>query len=383
MIKREARQKLIELSEYFKIVSVIGPRQSGKTTLVKDVFQDKPYVSLENPDTRRFALDDPRGFLENYKDGAIFDEVQRVPELFSYLQEIVDNKPDKGIYILTGSNNFLLQESISQSLAGRVGFLTLLPFSTQEININSFSDDELILTGLYPPVHDQNIPVELWTKNYIRTYIERDVRQIKNITDLIVFERFLSLLAGRCGTELNYTSLSNEVGVDVKTIQSWISILASSYIIYLLKPHYKNFNKTITKRPKIYFIDTSIVCSLLRIVNINQLSTHPLRGSIFENFIIIEFLKKRYNDLKSDNLYYYRDKAQHEIDLIIDHSDHAIPLEIKSAMTINSDFFKNINYWLKLSNEHKGYLIYAGNELQKRSHNIEVIPWRNLDLINI
>lgn len=380
MVIRVAEKKLKKLASAFKVVAVTGPRQSGKTTLVKALFNNKPYVSLENPDTKKFALQDPRGFLESYPSGAILDEVQRTPELFSYLQEILDNSKKKGLFILTGSNNFLLQQNISQTLAGRIGYLNLLPFSVAELSeVKKLSpnDDELMLKGFYPPVYFQKIPITDWCPNYIRTYIERDVRQIKNITDLLLFERFLSLLAGRCGQELNMSSFSAETGVDVKTIQSWIGILESSFIIYLLKPHFKNFNKTITKRPKVYFYDTALVCSLLQITSTKHLQTHPLRGAIFESMLITEFVKQRTNAGLPINLYYWRDKTGHEIDLIIDNTDKLLPIEIKSGKTINTEFFKNIEYWMTLSGEKKAMLLYAGNEYQTRSSGIEVKSWRD------
>ena len=379
MIQRIAKTKLIELAKSFKIVNLTGPRQSGKTTLVRSVFTEKPYVSLENPDMRIFAIEDPRGFLNTYKNGAIFDEIQRAPELFSYLQEIVDSSKEKGKYILTGSNNYLLQQSISQSLAGRIGSMTLLPFSLEELNEYEVpeSDDELMLKGFYPPVYDQQIPIRDWTQNYIRTYIEKDVRQIKNISNLFVFERFMSLLAGRSGQELNYSSLSVEAGVDIKTIQSWIGILESSYIVYLLKPHYKNFNKTIVKRPKLYFYDTSLACSLLRIYNVDQLQTHPLRGALFENMVVSEFMKQYANLGLLPGIFYWRDKTGHEIDVIIDFEGKLFPIEIKSGETINSDFFKNLKYWSKLSGINNSVLIYAGKEKQIRSNGTEVNNWRS------
>ena len=379
MIKRIAEKKLKQLASSFKAVAVVGARQSGKTTLVKTIFKDKPYVSLENPDTRNFALIDPRGFLETYSTGAILDEVQRVPELFSYLQEVLDNSKKRGLFILTGSNNFLLQQAISQTLAGRVGYLNLLPFSVTELTEAKkikATDDELMLKGFYPPVYDQKIPVTDWCPNYIRTYIEKDIRQIKNVADLIIFERFLALLAGRCAQELNMSALSVEVGVDVKTIQSWIGILESSFIVYLLKPHYKNFNKTIVKRPKLYFYDTSIVCSLLRINTVQHLKTHPQRGAIFENMVVTEFVKQRTNKGDQINLFYWRDKTGHEIDLIVDENNKLLPIEIKSGQTINSDFFKNIEYWTKLSNAKKAMLLYAGKINQTRSAGVEVKNWR-------
>ena len=383
MITRIAKEKLINLANTFKSVAVTGARQSGKTTLVKEVFSSKPYVSLENIDTRQFASEDPRGFLSSYPNGAILDEVQRCPELFSYLQEILDNSTEKGLYILTGSNNFLLQENITQSLAGRVGFLNLLPFSIQELQDNNLAFDsveEQILNGFYPPIYDQKIPVSDWCPNYIRTYIERDVRQIKNVTDLIVFERFIKLLAGRTGQEFNASSLAVETGVDVKTIQSWVGILESSFIIYLLKPHYNNFKKTIVKRPKIYFYDTALVCSLLGIRTIAHLETHPAKGAIFETMVVTEFVKNRTNKALPINLYYWRDKAGHEIDLIIDNAENLLPIEIKSGRTINSDFFKNLDYFKKITGFQNSLLVYNGELAQKRSNGNEVINWRNISI---
>ena len=380
MIERIAIKKIKDLAKKFKAVAITGARQSGKTTIVKIIFKDKPYVSLENPDTRNFAMNDPRGFLETYSKGAILDEVQRVPELFSYLQEILDNSKTKGLFILTGSNNFLLQQNISQTLAGRIGYLNLLPFSLEELQLSKKlpkSDDELMIKGFYPPIYDKKIPPTDWCPNYIRTYIERDVRQLKNVTDLIVFEKFIRLLAGRNGHELNNSSLANDVGVDVKTIQAWIGILESSFIIYLLKPHYENYNKTLIKRPKVYFYDTAIVCSLLGIRNKEQLATHASRGLIFEGMVVTEMVKKRANKGLPINLYYWRDKTGHEVDIIIDDAGKSFPIEIKSGKTIGSDFFKNLNYWRNLSGVKKSLLIYAGLQNQKRSDNSEVINWRD------
>jgi predicted AAA+ superfamily ATPase len=381
MIQRIAKVKLIDLASKFKAVAVTGARQTGKTTLVKQVFKSKPYVSLENPDTRNFALEDPRGFLQTYPNGAILDEVQRVPALFSYLQEVLDNSKVKGLFILSGSNNFLLQQTIYQTLAGRVGYINLLPFSISELKkakLLSTDDDTLMLKGFYPPIYDQEIPPADWCPNYIRTYIEKDVRQIKNITDLIVFERFIKLLAGRSGQELNNSALAVETGVDVKTIQSWIGILESSFIIYLLKPHHKNFNKTIVKRPKVYFYDSAIVCYLLGIRDNSQLQTHPLRGAIFEGMVVTELIKKRTNAGLPINLFYWRDKTGHEIDIIIDNAGKLLPIEIKSGKTINTEFFKNMDYWSDLSKVKKSMVLYAGSQNQKRSNGRETLNWRSL-----
>ncbi len=381
MIQRIAKVKLIDLASKFKAVAVTGARQTGKTTLVKQVFKSKPYVSLENPDTRNFALEDPRGFLQTYPNGAILDEVQRVPILFSYLQEVLDNSKVKGLFILSGSNNFLLQQTISQTLAGRVGYINLLPFSISElkkVKLLPTDDDTLMLKGFYPPIYDQEIPPADWCPNYIRTYIEKDVRQTKNITDLIVFERFIKLLAGRSGQELNNSALAVETGVDVKTIQSWIGILESSFIIYLLKPHHKNFNKTIVKRPKVYFYDSAIVCYLLGIRDNIQLQTHPLRAAIFEGMVVTELIKKRTNAGLPINLFYWRDKTGHEIDIIIDNAGKLLPIEIKSGKTINTEFFKNMDYWSDLSKVKKSMVLYAGSQNQKRSNGRETLNWRSL-----
>lgn len=381
MIEREAQQKLAQLRDTFKAIAVIGPRQSGKTTLVKAIFPEKPYLSLENPDTRNFALEDPRGFLQNLPNGAVLDEVQRTPLLFSYLQEILDNSNQKGLFILTGSNNFLLQESISQSLAGRVGYFNLLPFSVKEllsVNLLPETDEKVMVNGFYPPIYDQRISSLDWVPNYIKTYIERDVRQIKNVSDLLIFEKFMSVLAGRTSQELNLASISNEVGVDLKTVQSWIGILESSFIIFLLKPHFQNYNKTIVKRPKVYFYDTGLVCSFLRISNVSQLENHPLKGAIFETMVVIEMVKKYTNQGINPPLFYWRDKTGHEIDLIVDKGNLLTPIEIKSSKTINSDFFKNLKYWNHLSKMNKAVLIYSGIQEQNRSDGTLITNWKNI-----
>lgn len=261
MIKREAEEELMKLASQFKAVALIGPRQSGKTTLARHAFRDKPYVNLENPDIRRFALEDTRGFFAQYKGGAILDEAQRVPQLFSYLQQMLDEDKTAGRFIITGSNNFLLQENISQSLAGRIAYLILLPFSLTELQETKTGRlPDFLFNGLYPPIYDQPVETKTWYANYIRTYIERDVRQLKNISDLFAFERFVRLCAGRIGQLLNMSNLAVEVGVDTKTINSWMGILESSFIIYKLQPHHRNFNKRVVKMPKIYFYDTGLAC---------------------------------------------------------------------------------------------------------------------------
>ncbi len=379
MIRREAATELKNLAKQYKAIGVTGPRQSGKTTLVKSVFKSKQYVSLENPDTRSFALEDPKGFLSQFPDGAILDEVQRTPEIFSYLQQILDDKNLPGLFILTGSNNFLLQENITQSLAGRIGQLKLLPFSLSELkNIAPANLNEFLYKGMYPPLYDQKFETDKWYANYIHTYIERDVRQIKNINDLIVFERFVKLCAGRTGQLLNMNSMAIEAGVDSKTIASWIGVLESSFIIFRLTPHHQNFNKRIVKMPKLYFYDTGLACALLGFSNSSQLMHHPLRGSLFENFVITELLKKRFNSGKSNNLYFWRDNTGHEIDILTENQNMLSPVEIKSGKTITADYFKGINFWNKISGNEGGKIIYAGDNFQKRSNGIEVIPWMDI-----
>lgn len=376
MIKRDAESKLLQLSQQFKAVSLVGPRQSGKTTLAKHVFGDKPYISLENPDTRRFALEDPRSFLGQFPDGAILDEAQRAPELFSYLQQILDEDDTRGKFIITGSNNFLLQESISQSLAGRIAYLFLLPFAISELPGREIINlQELVFRGTYPPIYDQPVDPDKWYSDYIRTYIERDVRQLKNITDLNAFERFLRLCAGRIGQLLNMSNLAIETGVDSKTIASWIGVLESGFIIHRLQPHHTNFNKRIVKMPKLYFYDTGLACAFLGIQNAKQLDYHHLAGSLFENLVISELIKTRYNKAQNHNLFFWRDNVGHEIDIIIENPDGLFPVEIKYGKTITPEFFKSLLFWHKISNTQNGTVVYGGEIPQKRSNGLEIVPW--------
>ena len=383
MIKRKSETALLQLAKEFKCAAVLGPRQSGKTTLVKKVFSNKPYVSLENPDIRKFATEDTRGFLNGYPEGAILDEAQRVPELFSYLQQILDDRNAAGQFILTGSNNFLLQENIAQSLAGRIGLLTLLPFSMTEAGVNkSTSINELIYKGLYPPLYDKKFDPASWYSNYITTYVERDVRLIKNITNFSAFEKFIKLCAGRCGQLLNMHNLAIETGVDSKTISSWIGILEMSYIIFRLNPHHANFNKRVVKMPKIYFYDTGLASSLLGIEHAEQLNYHPIRGSLFENLLVVELLKQRLNRGLRSNMSFWRDNVGHELDLIIQNGNKLTPIEIKSGQTITDEYFKGLNFWQKLNPGTNGYIIYGGSGKQKRSNGIEVLPFYSIETLN-
>lgn len=382
MIKRQAESELKKLASQFKAVAVIGPRQSGKTTLAKFVFADKPYANLENPDTRQFAMDDPRGFIDQFQDGAVLDEVQRVPELFSYLQQILDEDSTPGKFILTGSNNFLLQQSITQSLAGRVAYQYLLPFNISELTDKYYKNRfDFIFKGGYPPIYDQPVDAVNWYANYIRTYVERDVRQLKNITNLNLFERFLKLCAGRTGQLLNMNSLAIETGVDAKTIGSWLNVLESSFIVFRLQPHHANFNKRIVKMPKLYFYDTGLLCSLLGLKNADQLTFHPLAGNMFENMLVTEIVKQKYNRGSNVQLFFWRDNTGHEIDMLIDTGTNLYPIEIKSGKTITSEFFKGLQFWNKITGKQGGTIIYGGDQSQKRSNNINVFPWNETSKI--
>ena len=348
MIKRTGEARLIKLAKTFRSVAVIGPRQSGKTTLCRSVFPQKHYVSLENPDTLEFAKGDPRGFLSQYTTGVILDEIQKAPHLFSYLQQVLDETKKKGLFILTGSNNFLLQENITQTLAGRIAYLQLLPLSLQELKESKKLKAGYswhILHGGYPEVVAKKIDPADWYPGYLNTYAERDVRQLKNISNLSQFTKLLRLCAGRTGQILNMTSLANDCGIDQKTVTSWLGILQSSFIIYLLKPYHSNFNKRIIKSPKLYFYDTGVACSLLGITNAKQIATHAAKGSLFENMIISELLKERLNKGLQDNLYYWRDKTGNEVDVVIDNAGKLTAMELKAGETIAPDFFKGLNYF--------------------------------------
>ena len=380
MQPRIAEKTVKQFSRQFRAVAIVGPRQSGKTTLVKKIFSRKPYVSLEDPDERMLASNDPRAFLNRYKNGAVIDEAQRVPELFSYLQGIIDKSAKDGFFILTGSNNFLLQQSISQTLAGRIGYIDLLPLCYREIiqfGKQDFSMEELLLNGCYPELYDKNRKPGAWYPAYIRTYIERDVKQIRNIENTIVFNRFLQLCAGRTGQQLNVSALSIESGVDVKTVQAWLSILQSSYIIYLLPPYHKNFNKRIVKTPKLYFIDTGVACSLLGIRQAKELENSHFRGALFENYVIMELLKEKFNKASSSRFYYWKENNGLEIDLLIDAGKKIIPVEIKASSTFSESHIKNLQQWNKITGISGGLLLYNGETDFTWTDKIRVSNWKN------
>ncbi len=388
MINRILTHKLLYFADLYPVVSVTGPRQSGKTTLVKQAFPNYQYVTLEDIDTRNIALNDPKGFLESHKNGLVIDEIQRIPELFSYIQGIVDKTNNSGQFIITGSQNFLLMENISQTLAGRIAILKLLPFSFEELNKNNLLPDKyelLIFNGFYPRLYDKQISPTDFYPFYIQTYIERDVKLLRNITNHNSFIRFIKMCAGRTGQLLNITELANSCGITQITTKSWLSILEASYIIYFFRPHYKNYNKRLTKMPKLYFYDTGLVCSLLGIKNKEQLKTHFLFGALFENFIINEFIKHAYNNAINPELYFWRDKHGKEIDLIIETSDKLIPIEIKAGKTFSIDYFKNLKYWNKISGNtsENAYVIYGGSESHKTKDG-QIYSWKSiLDLFNL
>lgn len=383
MIYRNITEKLLALSRLFPVVTLTGPRQSGKTTLVKKVFAHLPYVSLESPETRLLIQNDPKGFLNDYKNGVILDEVQRVPELFSYIQIIVDENNMEGQFILTGSQNFLLLEKVTQSLAGRVAILKLLPFCLSELKTSGLLYEEyedFIFNGFYPRLYDKNIPAVDYYPNYIQTYVERDVKQIKNITDQNSFIRFLQMCAGRIGQLLNVSSLANDCGISQITAKSWLSILEASYVVYFLYPYHKNFNKRLVKMPKIYFFDTGLACSLLNIREKEQIQSFYLKGGLFENFIINEIVKNSWNKGAVRNNYFWRDKLGHEIDCIIEEGNRYLPVEIKAGKTISKDYTKEIAYWNKLSGNdpENSYVIYGGDKNYKLKEG-NYISWRNLE----
>jgi predicted AAA+ superfamily ATPase len=365
MIKRKLSSKLKALADKYPVITLTGPRQSGKTTLVKHLFPDLPYLSFEDMDTRNLASNDPRGFLKQFDKGAIFDEVHNVPELFSYLQGVVDDSGDKK-FILTGSQNFLMLEKVSQSLAGRTAILKLLPFSLEELmteGIQPESLEKFLFTGCYPRIFDKEIEPSEFYPFYIQTYIERDVRQIINLQDLSSFSKFVSLCAGRVGQVLNVSSIASDCGVSPNTAKSWLSVLEAGYIISLIQPYYNNFSKRLIKSPKLYFYDTGLVCSLLNIEKAEQLNNHFLKGAIFENFFFAEWVKHRLNQARNPNCYFWRDNHGREIDFILEKEGLVKSIELKSSYTWHSSFFDNLKFWQKLSNNkpQDSYLVYAGD----------------------
>lgn len=356
------------MAKSYPVVSIVGPRQSGKTTLVRQAFPEKPYVNLESPDTLELATSDPRGFLERYPDGVILDEVQRAPSLLSYIQPLVDARNEKGLFILTGSQNLLLHEAVTQSLAGRVALLTLFPLSMNELNKShfDFSLDESILSGGFPRIFQDHLEPTKAYRNYAQTYVERDLRQLIRVKDLSQFQKFMRLLAGRIGQLLNIESLCGDVGITSKTAKEWISILEASFIVTRLHPYYENFGKRVVKSPKLYFTDVGLATYLLGIQNVLQLSRDPLRGSLVENLVLLELIKYRLNQGLDPNLYFFRDTRGHEVDFIYQDGRDLIPIEVKASMTFNKSFLRHLTFFQSVVGDRskKGFVVYAGTQEQ-------------------
>lgn len=384
MIPRKITSELLlQLNEY-PIVTVLGPRQAGKTTLVKAALPDYRYVSLENPDTRQIATEDPRAFLKRHAGKVIFDEIQRTPHLLSYLQEIVDQNKGNGQFVLTGSHQLELRAAITQSLAGRTGMLHLLPLSIAELDavgIQFDSFEDYIYQGFMPRIYDQQQRPRTAYANYYQTYVERDVRQLIHLKDASLFEKFIKLLAGRVGQIINYQSLANDVGVDNKTIKQWLSILEASFIVFKLVPYFENFGKRVIKSPKYYFTDTGLLTYLLDIEKAGQVIRDPLVGYLFENLVVLEALKNRYNHGMTPNLYFFRDSHGHEIDLLYKSESQLTGVEIKAAATWNQSFKRGLMHFSeKYSPLEQRYVVYSG-EAMSFSDGVEVIPYNRVDEI--
>lgn len=382
MYQRLLHPYLVKSAQSYPVVTLLGPRQSGKSTLARQAFPNYVYVSLEDPDIRRFAAEDARGFLNTYAGQVIIDEVQRVPDLLSYIQTLVDQPGSQSQFILTGSQHFLLMERVTQSLAGRTRIFELLPLSNQELLSKNESTsktlDETLFSGGYPRIHQNKLDPNEWLGEYFRTYVERDVRSLLKLSDLDLFERFIRLCAGRAGQLLNLSSLANDCGISQPTAQAWLSVLKASFIVYTLSPHFKNFSKRLIKSPKLYFYDTGLLCYLLRISQNNHLVSHPLRGSIFENWVITEKLKSYLHVGKEAPIYFWRDQKGHEVDVILDQGVNLYPIEIKSAATFNPDFIQGLEYFNSLQNSNQsdaGRCIYGGDQsFEYKGYQIE--SWR-------
>ena len=381
MIPRTASGTLTELAQEYPVVVVTGPRQSGKTTLCKAIFADQPYATLEDPDVRRFALEDARGFLAQYPNGALLDEVQRAPELLSYLQGIVDRDPRPGRFILTGSQQLDVLAGVSQSLAGRAALLSLLPFAFEELPeaLAPVTIDELLYRGLYPPIYDRGLDPSRWYANYVQTYLERDLRQLVNVRDLSSFQVFLRLCAGRSGQLVNLSDLAADCGISHNTAKAWLSVLEASFIVVLLRPHFRNFGKRLVKTPKLHFLDPGLAAWLLEIREPAHLSAHPLRGALFEGWVIVELLKARANAGLTSNLYFWRDRGGLEMDCVMDRGTTLVPIEIKSGQTLARDFFAGFGRFAAIAGEVAvpGWLVYGGERTERRTA-ATALPWTEI-----
>lgn len=400
MITRHLGKLLRMAARAFPIVTLTGPRQSGKTTLARAAFPGHQYATLEDPDQRDFALADPRGFLGQFRGRVILDEVQRVPDLFSYIQGIVDREDRTGRFVLTGSQNFLLMHRVSQSLAGRCGVFHLLPLSWAEMSSKPLREAarflqirrsrtsiasrskpalfEALFAGGYPRIHDKHLAPQRWLSSYYQTYLERDVRELLSVGDIEGFGRFVRLCAGRSGQILNASALAADAGVSHTTARRWLSLLEASFVVYLLRPHHANFNKRLVKAPKLYFLDTGLLCYLLRIRSAAELLAHPARGAVFETWVVSETVKNFMNRGAEPDIYFWRDSAGHEVDLVIENTPTRIPIEIKSGQTVGSDFLAGITYWRTLAAEPDGPagLVYGGDSSFTRQ-GISVLSWRD------
>ena len=381
-IPRDIVESLNRLRSKYPILAVTGPRQSGKTTLLRHLFPDYQYVTLENPDIRERALSDPNGFLNTYSQRVIFDEVQQVPQLFSYLQGKVDNDKQMGQYVLSGSQNFQLLQSITQSLAGRVALFKLMPFSFHELEEGNLLDihwHEAAFKGFYPALYDRNIDPTDFYRNYVETYLERDVRQLVNVRDLRQFRLFLKYCAGHVGQMLNLQKIANEVGISQPTAQSWLTVLETSYIVFTMSPYYRNFNKRLVKAPKLYFYDTGLVCYLLEMTRPNDLVNYYQRGAIFENLLIAELYKHQFHTYQKNDFYFWRDSNDLEVDILFEETANLKIAKIKSSETINSSFFNNMQKFSKIAVETtlQPFLLYGGSESFEHL-STQVLSWRSV-----
>jgi uncharacterized protein len=378
MIEREIIQRAKELHSQFPILTITGPRQSGKTTLCRNIFPNLEYINLESYQHKNFALNDPIGFLKRYSNGAIFDEIQNMPDLLNEIMVFTDEQSKEGMFVLIGSQQFHLMKGVSQSLAGRTGLLNLLPLTLNESGLVDQSLEQILYQGFYPRIIDKKINPTEFYDSYFRTYIERDVRELLNIKDLHLFEKFLSLCAARTGQILNVSHIARDCGISHNTAANWLSILEASFIIYLLKPHYKNFNKRLIKSPKLYFLDVGLVSYLLNISDAVHLINHPLKGNLFETLVISEIVKFSYN-YKKLSMYYYRDSDQNEIDILIDLGSEIIPLEIKLGQTVTEEYLKKLKFYLKINPEEvdRLILVYTGDE-EYSSLKTEVINFKHI-----
>jgi predicted AAA+ superfamily ATPase len=384
MIERNIAKVIKELMLVYPVIALTGPRQSGKTTLLKSMFKDYRYVSLENPDNRLFAEQDPNGFLELYNQKVIFDEVQRVPSLFSYIQTLVDESKIMGQFILSGSQNFSLIKSITQSLAGRVALFKLLPFDFEELQSQNLLPPDyasMIMRGCYPALYDRPIPTTAFYANYIETYVERDLSEILNVKDIRLFRIFLKLCAGRIGQQLNLTNLAKEAGISIPTVKSWLSILESSYIAYQLPPFFNNFNKRLVKSTKLYFYDTGLVSYLLGIKSEKSIQESEFKGALFENLVINEYIKQNYHHNLYREFYYWRDSNGHEVDLLVSNETAYDIIEIKATKTILPKLFDGLDLLKNIGKEkiNRKILVYGGKESQNRS-NYKVWAWNNVKI---